>query len=425
MINYNTLKGNLKRGLENYSQKISKGLGRPEFKFIFQMIYGLTTAQSCKLSEISRKLNEDILLKKTVDRLSRNLNNFSNQTLLTENYIETIKSNLDDESVIIIDGSDITKKYATEMEHLTRVRDGSTGEYGNGYHTLGVVALGSKNKTPIPIYSKVYTPEEEGFKSANTEVFTALDFVKKFFPNDNIRCFDRGYDNKKLYNYLLNDGQNFIIRAVKNRNVIYKNKEINILKLAKNFKGKYKLNFYKKEGKKVKNVNCKISMIPISLPHQPDKALNLVVCYGFGKNPMLLITNVNNDDKKLCKTITKVYLMRWRIEEYYRFIKQKFKLEDLRVRSLSSIRNLNLIILIASGYISIMSEKYEKNYGIINDIIICSKRIYEEKNFLLYAISDGLFDVLNFSKTGISKFLKLPPKDMQIYLYKHSFYSCA
>lgn len=67
------------------------------------------------------------------------------------------------------------------MEHLSRVRDGSTGEYGNGYHTLGVVALGSKNKTPIPIYSKVYSPNEKRFKSANTELFTALGFVKSSF----------------------------------------------------------------------------------------------------------------------------------------------------------------------------------------------------------------------------------------------------
>lgn len=31
---------------------------------------------------------------------------------------------------------------------------------------------------------------------------------------------------------------------------------------------------------------------------------------------------------------TKVYLMRWRIEEYFKFKKQQFELEDLRVMSL-------------------------------------------------------------------------------------------
>ena len=43
--------------------------------------------------------------------------------------------------------------------------------------------------------------------------------------------------------------------------------------------------------------------------------------------------------------------MRWRIEEYYRFKKNQFKPEDLRVRSLNSIRNLDLILMIVVGYI--------------------------------------------------------------------------
>ena len=57
--------------------------------------------------------------------------------------------------------------------------------------------------------------------------------------------------------------------------------------------------------------------------------------YGFGKNPMLLVTNLEIQEtfqkKKLCIIVTKVYLMRWRIEEYFRFKKQQFNFEDLRV----------------------------------------------------------------------------------------------
>ncbi len=56
----------------------------------------------------------------------------------------------------------------------------------------------------------------------------------------------------------------------------------------------------------------------------------------------------------------KVYLTRWRIEEYYRFKKQQFKFEDLRVRSMNSIRNLVLLLTIALGYIGFISEKYEE-----------------------------------------------------------------
>ena len=75
--------------------------------------------------------------------------------------------------------------------------------------------------------------------------------------------------------------------------------------------------------------------------------MNLVVCYGFGNVPMMLITNLKSDDKRLSVAVVKVYLMRWKIEEYYRFKKQQFNLEDMRVRSLNSIRNLELLITIA------------------------------------------------------------------------------
>lgn len=59
--------------------------------------------------------------------------------------------------------------------------------------------------------------------------------------------------------------------------------------------------------------------------------LNLVVCYGFGNVPMMLITKLKSDDKRLSVAVVKVYLMRWKIEEYYRFKKQQFNLEDMRV----------------------------------------------------------------------------------------------
>ena len=46
--------------------------------FVFDMIYGLIASSSCFLSEISRSLKEDITLKATEKRLSRNLEEFNN-----------------------------------------------------------------------------------------------------------------------------------------------------------------------------------------------------------------------------------------------------------------------------------------------------------------------------------------------------------
>ena len=62
---------------------------------------------------------------------------------------------------------------------------------------------------------------------------------------------DRGFDNNRYYEYFIRNGENFIIRAKKNRNVIYNGETRNILDVANLFKGKYALKFKNKEGKKV------------------------------------------------------------------------------------------------------------------------------------------------------------------------------
>ena len=64
MINYNRLGYEIKRDLTNFSEKISKGLKRPQCKFITQMIYGILAGNKVHLSEIARSLNETIHLRK-------------------------------------------------------------------------------------------------------------------------------------------------------------------------------------------------------------------------------------------------------------------------------------------------------------------------------------------------------------------------
>ena len=70
------------------------------------------------LIEIARKLKESIALDKTVERLSRNLMSF------------------DEETVLMIDDSDIAKSCSSKLEGLCKARDGSTGEITDGYSAM-------------------------------------------------------------------------------------------------------------------------------------------------------------------------------------------------------------------------------------------------------------------------------------------------
>jgi hypothetical protein len=410
MINYTTLGSNLKRGILRFSEKICGGLSRPDFKFVSQMIYGMLSSQSCHLSKIARTLDEPINLKKTIDRLSRNLSEFVEGSTLFDSYVRKIKHSVSDKTILIVDDSDITKPCAEKLEGLCEVRDGSTGEIGIGYHTVGITALTPDKKQPIPVYTRVYSATEKDFVSADNETLSALRFLGKHFKKNNIRAFDRGYDANVYYEYLIDNHEKFIIRAKKNRNVIYKGKAINILTLASRFKGKYILKFKKKSGLQA---DCKITIVPIKLYCRPKEDLNLVICYGFGKTQLMLITNLKSDDNRLAVAVTKVYLMRWRIEEFYGFKKQQFDFEDFRVRSLQSIRNLDLLLTIAIGYIGMMSEKSEER-RITAEIIAISKRIYGTPKFVFYALADGLFFALTKCKQGIADLLRKRPKSFQL-----------
>ena len=415
MINYTTLNSNLKRGILNFSEKISKKFSRPDMKFICNMIFGILASKSCLLSEIGRKINEKISLSKTVTRLSRNLNDFDGGEELFEAYLKSIKNRYDDKSVLIIDGSDITKPASTELEGLCEVRDGSTGEIGIGYHTLGAAVLGDK-KLPYGVYSRIYSSTEKGFVSEDNEIIKCFEFLSKHFSKSNIRTMDRGYDCNRYYEYFIKHNEKFIIRAKKNRNVIYKGKTVNILELANRFKGKYKLGYKDKSGRKS---SVKVSIIPIRLCEFRNTELNLVMVYGFGKIPMMLITNLKSDDKRICTAICKVYLMRWRIEEYFKFKKQSFDFENIRVQSLKSIRNLDLLLTIAIGYVAEISGKSD-NIKIRAEIIEVSKRLFGVPNFIYYAVADGIFEILKAVKTGIGRFFSLPKFDGQLSFFSGS-----
>lgn len=417
MINYSRLGYEIKRDFTNFSLKISKGLKRPQEKFVHQMVYGILAGNRLHLSEIARSLKENITLKKTIDRLSKNLNAFDGKASLMHNYLFLVKQHVkDDYAVIIIDNSDIAKPASRKLEALSEIRDGSTGGITQGYLTIEAAVLSAKGKMPLPVYEKIFSAAEKGFISETHENLCCLQFLSENFCPKCVRTLDRGFDANEYYRYFLKHGERFVIRAKKNRNVIYNGQTCNIMDVALRYKGAYRMDFKDKSGKAVQ---CKMSCIPVRLCEFPSKELTLAVVYGFGEEPMLLLSSLKmQEKKKLCHIITKVYLLRWRIEEYFRFKKQQFELEDLRVMSLQSIRNLNLFATLAAAYISLTTEVH-KDSIFLAELKECSKRIYGLPEFILYAIGYAVEHVLSMCRSGIAGFLPPKVRSQQITLFEY------
>ena len=225
MINCNRLGYEIKRDLSNFSEKISNGLKRPQSKFLLQMIYGILAGNKVHLSEIARSLNETILLKKTIERLSRNFFAFNQKETVMENYISEVKKQINEEqAVIVIDNSDITKPCSPKMEAISDVHDGSTGEIRKGYFTVEAAVLSQNKKMPLPVYEKVFSAAENGFISATHENLQCLKSLSAHFSKNCVRTLDRGFDANDYYRYFMQNDEKFVIRSKKNRNVIYNGK---------------------------------------------------------------------------------------------------------------------------------------------------------------------------------------------------------
>jgi len=420
MNNYSRDSVVAKAGLLRFCKKICQGLGRPAEKLVTSIIYGIAAGNKCHLTEIARSLGEKITIKKTVDRLSRGLQNFEGQAVLQENYLKQAEKYIDDTTIYPIDESDLAKPYGVAMEALHEVYDGSTNKIVPGYMTLEIAALTHKTKTPLPVYERVYSAAEEGFKSQDDEVLKGLRFLSERFGHGGIRVMDRGYDANVYIQYFVRETERFIIRVKKNRIVRHKGKAVGIMELVKRYKGKCALECTL-HGE---TIHCKVTEIPIQLHAFGKRIFYLIVVYGFGKEPLLLLTNCRSDDQRFCLAITKMYLLRWRIEDQFRFKKQQFSFEDFRVRSLNAIRTVHQLVTLLTGYLALLTQEP-------NTVISCVLRQAarpvprskkrKPKQFFHYELAAGFAALLRRTAANLSTLF--PPLRCRPPLLQLSFFS--
>ena len=139
----------------------------------------------------------------------------------------------------------------------------------------------------------------------------------------------------------------------------------------------------------------------------PDKdyPLFLVVVKGFGKKPMMLLTScpLNLKVKESIWRIVEIYLTRWKCDESFRYIKQCYNLEDIRVRDYTSIRNMVVLILAVAYFAAVYLGDNLKCRMLVERVYLVSKRFFGVPTFFNYAIADGLYNLLFPDKTGINE----------------------
>lgn len=125
---------------------------------------------------------------------------------------------------------------------------------------------------------------------------------------------------------------------------------------------------------------------------------------------MKLLTNIKIDNKDDVIKIVRLYLSRWRIEEHFRGKKQEYDFENMRVRTLESMNNLNMMLTIHLGHIAILVDRIDKKILTIK-IIYASQSLKDRSIVWLSQIAKGIKNMLAYAHEGLKKWQNIEQRD--------------
>ena len=410
MKNYTILENNLKDETTNYIKNITAGLGKVDTHFITDMFVGMLKHNSVILSDIVRQTGY-LNIKKGVERLERNLDSFDNiKNTLMSNYIQMVKPYINNRHLYFVDRGDIVKEDNTKFENKGLVLDGSDSHTIKQGYQINEIATIDNDNQPISLVSELRSSNDNDYNSDNDLWISHMNYVHNIYGKGTF-IMDRGYDGAILMEKVLEIGSDFIIRAKSLDRKVYVNGEkTTISNIAKHMKGKY--SFVSKEYDKLK-VSYKTAIIKSKeAKGLSKKVLTMVVVKGFALDKttlneayMVLLTSRTISGKAQALQVVRDYALRWKIEENFKYKKQQFEIEKIKVRRYKRIQALNTLLTYVMFFSNVINMK-----AIGKTIRKIKNQIREKILFWLYRISDGIKEIISFFSAELLSIL-YPPRN--------------
>jgi hypothetical protein len=394
-MNFSHLANKLRSKITRFSGILSQDLDKTARRFVREAVYGIMASQSVMLTEIGRQLESQVTLKKIEERFSRQLKKPKIWASIHDQVLSMARSRVKKDTLLILDLSDLKKKYAEKMEHMATVRDGSDhGELVHGYWTNQVIAAEVGSDQITPLHFSLYSQASPEFTGENNQIIKAMDQIGGALDNKGIWVIDRGGDRDALYESLLRNRRDFIVRLVGSRDFIYQENKVRSLWLAFACRSPYKRSFVRfRKGKEVQ-YNIRYGFVPVQLP-DIDGQLNMVVVQGISNKPMMLLTTLRISGEKDLWFVIQAYMKRWSVEETIRFIKQTYDLENIRVLKFTRLQNMMALLLAVFFFISAVLDQSQKLSIMAGHILKNAKRVFGIPDFKYYALGDGLFNIFS------------------------------
>ena len=376
--------GSIKRVLSEVCHDLGKDQHTPNRKWIRDVLTGMIAGRSTMLSEIARHTKGEAGLFHKVKRLSRGLNSDRlNDAKLQAAHFERVsrftRKNDGAGVVIGVDYTDISHKYARPERKKGMPScicwNGSDGGTSMGIPVVQLEAsLPDGNQLPVLLHPFLHKGKDAKH-SQNLEFIDAIKLAAPFVGSQAFWCFDRGFDGSALIHGVDAATIRWIVRlncGTQKQRELYMadGRRLIVNDAALETIPRFKLDI-KNSRKKARNTGKKSTTLEIGFrkvflsdqkthSRATGPARTLIVVWGFGKTPQVLLVSEELTGKAAILEAAKAYGRRWKAEEATRSIKESrgwgLRLEDMRALTLRGIRRLALLGAVAYLVIALLQD---------------------------------------------------------------------
>jgi len=189
------------------------------------------------------------------------------------------------DTLLVIEPTDLLKPFARKMERLAEIRDGSDKE-----PCLMVVAVHRDERQIVPLYQELYSQRAPDFESENLEILRAVETVAAATGERGLGVMDRGGDRQRLLVPLLDSGRRFLIRLRGDRHLLSGEEPRTAFELAASCRLPHRETVVRQEPGDEQILPLRFGARAVHLPDRPKALLYLVVVEGPWPEPILLLT---------------------------------------------------------------------------------------------------------------------------------------
>jgi hypothetical protein len=275
------------------------------------------------------------------------------------------------ELTLILDGMELRRAGADAQEDLMKVKD-LDGKLVNGYRSFNVLGMGADGERGL-LYHRLFSSEEDGFRSENTEWRRALAETEaslEGFSGDKTWVMDRGFDNDDVWWWLWEQSESHVVwRASHLERVVlwrtpeeqweerYLDATFDHLKRMATAETKLTVRLGRQKRAKRQSVVVDIAAVPLRVYAPQDKTRTKdiwcvqVAVRNARQDPWYLLTDWPVTDEASALRIFRFYRKRWAVEDTFKFIKSAFGIEEVQMLKLQAVRTLVALAWVAASFL--------------------------------------------------------------------------